>query len=143
MLTIELEADYSEVQDLLDRVTKELTRPNLRGEPETTIITDFKNQIRRGRFAPISSATRALRKRGGSKPLNVTGALLRSIGTTMARPGQIAVGSRIRKAGLLRYGGMTAASSAIPGKRVPRRDFLGVSQKLLNGVAEALLERIE
>ena len=144
MLTIELTSDTDQMQADIALIEEKLQRPDL--QPAGRIVVgNFRRVITSGRgFTPVSDTTlliRASRGESGST-LNVSGKLRRSIRVLENRLGQLTVGSKLRQAGLLRFGGSTSSRSAIPGKKVPLRDYLPVNQRLLDQVAESVLDTL-
>jgi len=144
MFDIEISHDLDKVVEFVEDIGEKLAKPNLRA-PALDIAKEFRNQMRAGRLAPISSVTqqiRARRGRPGSVPLVETGRIMRSITVKDVRKTEVEIGSLLPQSAFLRKGGVTSGSSALPGKRVPGRDYLPVTTNLLNSVAKSVLDTL-
>jgi hypothetical protein len=109
------------------------------------LVNEFGRRIKSGAFAPLSEATRLIRAKRGQTgpPLSASGELVRSLDVVGLEKNTVYMGSKSRNGvQLLRFGGITAAGSAIPGKRVPPRDFLEVLPPALYRAAETILDSI-
>lgn len=101
-----------------------------------------------GRFGwpPLSEATIALRARrggpGGATPLRATGELRNSIRQLELTDDRVEVGTTLERAGIQEYGGTTAATSMIPGRRVPARPFMPVPPATIDLAIGSLLEHL-
>lgn len=90
----------------------------------------IRDNIRAGNFAPLSPVTLKLRQQrggGGSAPLIDSGELLDSIGIFVTDR-EAAAGSAKSRAGWMQLGITTSEDSMIPGKRVPPRPFILISE---------------
>ena len=146
MFIITVEHNLEVVEEFARNIEKQLRNPDLSGEPANRVVKHFKGLVTGGRFAPITEATRRIRaSRGqsGKGPLNVSGKLASSIKVIDSRKGQLRVGSSEGKAGFLRFGGVTSSRSSIPGKAVPTRDYLEVTEGLLSGIAQSIFNRLK
>lgn len=145
LLSILISTDFSGVESLIKRLTRQLQDPDLRDAADV-MVKDFKRVLRAGRFTPLKTSTkliRAKRGRSGGRPLTETGRLLRSIRTLKTAKASVEVGSDLRKSGLLRFGGTTSGASAIGGKIVAERNWMKVEVKLLNNAAQKILDQLE
>lgn len=89
----------------------------------------IRDNIRAGAFTPLSPVTLAIRRqRGitGSAPLIESGELLDSIGIFVSDR-EASAGSSKSRAGWQQLGITTSEDSMIPGKRVPPRPFILIS----------------
>jgi len=106
----------------------------------------IRDNIRAGGFAPLSPVTLKIRQQrggSGSAPLIDSGDLLDSIGIFVTDR-EAAAGSAKSRAGWLQLGITTAEDSMIPGKIVPPRPFILISEAdgdwALEELADSLFE---
>lgn len=103
--------------------------------------TDFRQNFERqgsalGAWAPLAPMTQRLRKWGGHPPaapiLVRTSDLMQSIGQLALDDSSVTVGTNLRKAPVLQFGGTENASNDVPGARdIPARPFVVLSPELI------------
>lgn len=145
MFDIELDHDMDLLVDSVESIRRQLLNPNL-NEAGKLVVAEFKSLIKGGRFVAVSAATREIRRkrgRSGSRPLVSTGKLQSSIEILSRKRVEFTVGSTLKKARFLRSGGVTDRASAIPGKTVPRRDYMLVNKEILENVARKVLDNLK
>lgn len=138
-MRVSIENNSQQVLDVLARLSDRLTEPELllelMGKP---LVASSKQRFRDtvapdGRkWLPNSRTTLALYfgGKGGlsKKPLTGKTRQLQSTLTYQVWGNQLLVGSPLPYAAMQQLGGTTASGSMIPGKRIPARPFLGVSE---------------
>ncbi|AYV12984.1 phage virion morphogenesis protein [Shewanella algae] len=77
-------------------------------------------------WAPLSTATLALKPRHKNSPLRLNDILLQQL-LYQADDNSLELGSNMVYAAMQQFGGTTSPKSMIPGKEIPAREFLGLS----------------
>ncbi|MCH4295579.1 phage virion morphogenesis protein [Shewanella sp. 3B26] len=79
-------------------------------------------------WAPLSAATQALKPRHQTTPLRLNDILLNQLAYQADDQG-LELGSNMVYAAMQQFGGTTSPKSMIPGKEIPARPFLGLSDE--------------
>lgn len=126
------------------------------GQPLTPLLesvadlwtTDFQANFERQGFdgepwtelAPFTQKVRKARGFGSDRPILVrTSDLLQSIGIQSQGDDEIEVGTNLRYAAVLQFGGIETWHEDVPGTReIPARPFVGLTEELLADTTEAI-----
>ncbi|MBO2611221.1 phage virion morphogenesis protein [Shewanella algae] len=93
-------------------------------------------------WAPLSTATQALKPHHKNSPLRLNDILLQQL-LYQADENGLELGSNMVYAAMQHFGGTTSPKSMIPGKEIPAREFIGLSSDDEQAVLDMVVEYLE
>ena len=121
----------NEMLKLDTRLKRGSERLNVMKRIADGLADDIRRNLTEGNFTPLSPVTLEIRRRrgrgAGNKPLHATGALLASVKAQATEFVAEAAATKFY-AGFVQLGFTTSPESAIPGKVVPGRPFMTISE---------------
>ncbi|WP_345844781.1 phage virion morphogenesis protein [Shewanella algae] len=93
-------------------------------------------------WAPLSPATQALKPRHKTTPLRLNDILLNQL-AYQADDHSLELGSNMVYAAMQQFGGTTSPKSMIPGKELPAREFIGLTETDRDIILDLAIESLE